>query len=122
LATAHKKIVPAFNEQRARLTGVAREDIANTTKRAFDSRTVGLYRESDELIPIVLRANEKERQAIGGLPALQVQPGASVHTVPLGQVTDSFHIEWEDPLIWRRDRRRMIIVQANPLDGITSTE
>ncbi len=114
-----KVIVPAYNEQRARWAGVTRGNIAAATKRAFDGRTVGLYRESDELIPIVLRHNARERETVGGLLALQVQPGMSVHTVPLGQVTDSVHVEWEDPLIWRRDRRRTITVQANPIRGVT---
>ncbi|MCZ6773965.1 MAG: efflux RND transporter permease subunit, partial [Proteobacteria bacterium] len=114
-----KIIVPVYNEQRARWAGITRANIADATKRAFDGRAVGLYRESDELIPIVLRNSEQERKTVGGLPALQVQPGASTHTVPLGQVTDSIDVEWEDPLIRRRDRRRTITVQANALTGIT---
>lgn len=117
-----RKIVPAYNEQRARWAGITRGDIADATKRAFDGRRVGLYREGDNLIPIVLRHNAAERESVGGLPALQVQPGASRHTVPLGQVTDTIHIEWEDPMIWRRDRRRTITLQANPRDDITLPE
>jgi len=114
-----KKIVAEYNEQRARWAGVTRGDIADATKSAFDGRQIGLYRESDELIPIVLRSTEKERESVGGLPALQIQPASSAHTIPLGQVTDSIGIEWEDPLIWRRDRRRTVTVQANPVGGVT---
>jgi multidrug efflux pump subunit AcrB len=39
--------------------------------------------------------------------------------VLLAQVTDAVQTEWEDPLIWRRDRRRTITVQANPILGAT---
>ncbi len=117
-----KIIVPRYNEQRGRWAGVTRADVANTTKRAFDGRVVGLYRESDELIPILLRYNETERRSIGGLLALQVEASASGHVVPLGQVSDAIEMVWEDPIVWRRDRRRTITVQANPRDGVTLPE
>jgi multidrug efflux pump subunit AcrB len=34
--------------------------------------------------------------------------------VPLSQVTDSIAVAWEDPIVWRWDRRRAITVQATP--------
>jgi multidrug efflux pump subunit AcrB len=48
--------------------------IAHATKQAFDGRTVGLYREQDDLIPIVLRQVESEQRNVGALDVLQVQP------------------------------------------------
>ncbi len=114
-----QKIVPEYNEQRGRWSGIWREDIARATKRAFDGRTVGLYREDDDLIPIVLRHVEEDRENVGGIDVLQVQPSNSVQTIPLSQVTDNVITKWEDPVIWRRDRRRTITVQANPIHGAT---
>ena len=114
-----QKIVPEYNQERARWAAITRQDIANTTKRAFDGRIVGLYREQDNLIPIVLRHVEEERKNVGGLDVLQVQPLGSTHTVPLSQVTQGVDTQWEDPVIWRRDRRRTITVQANPILGVT---
>ena len=70
---------------RGRWAGISREDIASATKRAFDGRTIGLYRERDDLIPIVLRHVEEERQDVDGLAVLQVQPAGATHTVPLSQ-------------------------------------
>ncbi len=114
-----QKVVPGYNQERARWSAVTREDVASATQRAFDGRTVGLYREGDDLIPIVLRHAEEERTNVGGLGTLQVQPAGSVQTVPLAQVTDSILPQWEDPLIWRRDRRRTVTLQANPVPGVT---
>ena len=114
-----QKVVPAYNQERGRWAAVTRDDIARATKRAFDGRTVGLYREQDDLIPIVLRQVEEERQNVGGLEVLPVQPALSTRTVPLSQVTDGVDTAWEDPLIWRRDRRRTVKVQANPVLGVT---
>ena len=41
----------------------------------------------------------------------------ALKTIPLSQVTDGVKVEWEDPIIWRRDRSRTITVQANPVFG-----
>ncbi len=114
-----RKVVPAYNQERARWASISREDLANATKRAFDGRTIGLYREQDSLIPIILRHTDADRVNVGGLDALQVKSSLSTDTVPLGQVTDGAALEWEDPLIWRRDRRRTVTIQSNPIQGET---
>ena len=114
-----QKIVPHYNQERARWSAVTREDVASATQRAFDGRTIGLYREGDDLIPIVLRHVEEERANVGALETLQVQPAGSTQTLPLAQVTDGILPAWEDPLIWRRDRRRTVTLQANPVPGVT---
>ena len=114
-----QKMVPVYNQERARYAGVAREDVANATKRAYDGRTIGLYREQDELLPIVLRHVEDDRASLASFDVLQVQPGLTTTTLPIGQVTDGIKMEWEETRIWRRDRRRTITVQANPILGQT---
>lgn len=111
-----------YSQQRGRWASINREDIANTTKRAFDGRQIGLYREGDQLLPILLRHIEDERNNVGGIDVLQVQPATSINSVPLSQVTDGVNIAWEDPIIGRRDRRRTVTIQANPLQGITLAE
>jgi multidrug efflux pump subunit AcrB len=112
-------IVPVYNQDRARLAGVSRENVADATKRAYDGRTVGLYREQDELMPIILRHAEDERTSIASFDALQVSPSLSTTTLPMAQVIDGVELQWEETRIYRRDRRRTITVQANPVLGVT---
>ncbi|MEM1410967.1 MAG: efflux RND transporter permease subunit, partial [Pseudomonadota bacterium] len=112
-------IAPEYSELQGRTTGVTRENLADATKRAYDGRQVGTYREADKLIPIKLRSIEAERAQIGNLGALQLQPDLSTDTLPLAQVTEGILTVWEDPIIGRRDRRRTITVQANPVAGVT---
>ncbi|MEE9517051.1 MAG: efflux RND transporter permease subunit, partial [Candidatus Adiutricales bacterium] len=114
-----QKVVPEYNQERARWAVVTREDIARTTKRAYDGLPIGLYREKEDLIPIVLRHVDEERESVSNMKALQVQPASSTYTIPLSQVTEGINTDWEDPLIWRRDRRRTITVQAHPIFGFT---
>ena len=118
--TRVQKVVPDYNQERGQRAAIWRDDIANATKRAFDGRTIGLYREADDLVPILLRNAEDERKNVGAIDVVQVHPKAATYTVPLSQVTNSVETEWEDPLIWRRDRRRTITAQANPILGETN--
>ena len=113
------RIVPVYNQERARFAGVVREDLANATKRAYDGLPIGLYRENDELLPIILRHVEDERASLSSFDVLQVQPGLSTDTIPVAQVTDGIDLEWEETRIWRRDRRRTVTVQANTVLGVT---
>jgi multidrug efflux pump subunit AcrB len=109
-------IVAEYDITNGRWTNVDRKGIADATRRAFDGVPVGTYREQDKLLPIVLRAVDPERnEAVTTLPALQVSPVFGGNTIPLGQVTRDIRLAWEDPLIWRWDRRRAITVQAAPV-------
>ncbi len=45
---------------------------------------------------------------------LQVTPRFSLNPVPVSQVIDGIEVPWEDPIIWRWDRRRAITVQCSP--------
>lgn len=114
-----KKVVPEYAQERARWSTVTREDIARATQRVQDGLKVGLYREADDLYPILLRSVDEERlRAAGSLASLQVQPANQQRTLPLSQVTRKIRVETEDPIIVRWNRRRAITVQAAP-KGVT---
>ncbi len=116
------KVVADYNQERARWSLVSRDNIARATQIAYDGYVVGQYRERDKLLPIFLRNPEQERrQFAASIDTLQVHPSMSSDTVPLSQVTTGVDIEWEDPILWRRDRRRTITVQANPPDGVPAS-
>ncbi len=114
-----QKVVLDYDQERARWAAVARTDIADATRRAYDGTPVGLYREADDVYPIIVRNTDSERaRAAGNLDLVQVLPPLTLDTVPLGQVTRDIRLEWEDPIITRFNRRRQVAVQAQP-DGVT---
>lgn len=117
-----QRLEPVYSQDRGRWAAVSRDDIAKATKRAYDGRNIGLYREGDDLLSIVLRHTEEERSDIESFDVLQIQPGMSSASVPLSQVIEELKLPWEDPIIGRRDRRRTITVQANPAQGVTLTQ
>ncbi len=111
--------VPAFDQNIARWTGITYEDLGNATRRAYDGLTVGLYREGDEMIPIIARQHPDDRASVDNFELVQVQGPTSVESLPIGQVVTGIGTETEDPVIQRRDRARMLTVQANPIDSVT---
>jgi multidrug efflux pump subunit AcrB len=114
-----QKVVLGYNQEQARWAAVTRRNVSDATRRGFDGLPIGLYREGDDLLPIIGRNVEEERlRTAGSLDVLQVQPTLSVETLPLSQVTERIALEWEDPIIARWNRRRQVAVQAAP-DGIT---
>ncbi|MFS2318408.1 efflux RND transporter permease subunit [Maricaulis sp. D1M11] len=115
-------IVPEMIESRARATGVTREDIGAALAYAADGSQVGLYRDNEDLIPIIARAPAGERGSSHQLGDLLVWSNAQQAYVPISQVVSRFTIQSEDALIQRRDRVRTITVLANPHDGETAME
>lgn len=116
------QIVPDYQQERARWAGISRLDLAQTLSRASDGIPLGLYREEDDLIPIVLRQPQSERNAAAvDLPLLQINSQFSTKTIPVAQVVSGINLEWTNPIIWRWDRKRAITVQCSPYQVTAST-
>jgi multidrug efflux pump subunit AcrB len=112
-----QKVVADYDQERGRWSGATRANIAQATSRAFDGTPIGLYRERDEVMPIIARNPERQRQSVAAnLDTIQVQTALGLRTTPLGQLTEDIRLEWEDPIITRFNRRRQVAVQASPVD------
>ena len=109
-----RTVQPVFDQARARRVGITREHVAHALSRVTDGAQVGVYREGDDLLPIIWRVPESERHDVGRLEQILVFSDFADESVPLGQVVSGIDYVWEQPLIWRRDRQRTITVQADP--------
>ncbi len=109
---------PRFSEIQARPTGATRSDLAKSLQMNFGGLPAGLFRENDELIPIVLRPVASERGSIHNLEAIQVWNSARHTFTPISQLITGIGHEWEDPIICRHDQQRSITVQCNPIHGL----
>lgn len=113
-------IVPLFNEERARIAGVGRNDLAETLQFATVGIRAGTYREGDEQIPIIARPPADERLDAGRLEERLIWSPGLLDYIPITQVVDRFVTEIEETLIHRRDRVRTLTVQAEPKGGLTA--
>ena len=99
--------------------GVTRSDIARSLAMNYSGVTAGLYREEDELLPIVIRAPEKERQRIDDMNNVQIWSETKQCFVPMSQVADRLDARWENAAIHRLDRIRTISIMCKPVEGTT---
>ncbi|MEE8118772.1 MAG: efflux RND transporter permease subunit [Gammaproteobacteria bacterium] len=112
-----KVIRPVVAEEQANLAGITREEIARTLGYAHDGARVGVFREGDLLIPILLRAPDEERQEIARLNALQIWSPAAKRMIPLRQVVSDFETVFENDIILREDREPTITIFTDPVHG-----
>jgi multidrug efflux pump len=87
---------------------------------AIDGAAIGMLREDDELIDVVIRAPEAERARLSNLPNLQIRTALG-RSVPLSQVA-SIREVMEEPIIWRRSRMPNLTVRADLVDGVQAPD
>jgi len=116
-----KMVRPVLAEEQANLNGITRPDIANTLLDGFQGRTVGVYREGDLLLPIILRAEDRERTNIDSMGDLQIWSPAAEARIPIRQVVSGFETVFEDEIIERRNRKPTITVFADPDEGYATS-
>ncbi len=117
-----KVIRPQYSPALGRELGVDKQDIDNALEMNFSGSRAGLYREGADLLPVIVRPPEAERQGANHLNNVLVWSQSRQQYIPLSNVINGFALEWEDPLILRRDRTRVLTVQTDPspLSGQTS--
>ena len=109
-----KIIRPQFEEAWARRVGISKQDVDTALRSNFSGLNIGLYRDGADLLPIILRPPQNEREAVDGLNEVQIWSPVSQQYVPITQVVSGFETVWEDGLVLRRDRKRTITVMADP--------
>jgi multidrug efflux pump subunit AcrB len=96
---------------------VTSQDVALALKSSFEGVRVGVYREDDELLPILFRAPEEERSDVGSADNLQIWSPAAQRSIPLRQVVSRFETTFEDEIVQRLNRKPTITVHADPARG-----
>jgi multidrug efflux pump subunit AcrB len=117
-----KVVRPNYAEHQAQFAGIDRADLNEALETNFTGTLVGLFRESDELIPIYSRAPEHERKDVGQIGDVQVWSPATRSFMQVRQVVSEFKTAWSDAQIHRRDRIRTLTVGGEPLDGQLASE
>jgi len=112
-----KLIRPVLAEEQANLNGIGYRDVSMVLLQAFEGGMAGVFRDGDELLPIVLRAPDSQRLDVTSIQNLQIWSPAAGRMIPLRQVVSGFETVFEDEIIWRQNRKRAITVLADPRVG-----
>lgn len=113
---------PVFSVNKGERVGVTRKDLADALEENFDGIQRGVYREGDDLIPIISRAPESERQDPWNMASIQILSDTAGGAVPMAQVLDNVNTLWRNGKILRTDRVLTIKAQCDPALGVITDE
>jgi multidrug efflux pump len=116
-----KSVRVEIDQSRARALGVSSQDVALTLQGWLVGATVTQFRENDQLIDVVWRADggrqgDADPRTLTRLPDLDLVTAGGRH-VPLAQVARLVPV-LEEGLIWRRDRLPAITVRADSVGAM----
>jgi multidrug efflux pump len=106
-----KNIRLQIDQNKARAIGVSSQNLSNVLESILTGLSITQYRENDELIDVVARAERAERVDPGRLAEVNV-PTSSGKWIPLSQIAN-IKYGFEEGIIWRRDRQPTVTVRAD---------
>ncbi len=115
------KIEPYYSQNKGRIAKVTRTDMARAMQRISDGQTIGEYREGEWVMPILLKAENRDNYNYANISSLPIM-NSKGEIVPLEQVTDSIPIEFENYYLTKFNRQLSIAAQCDPVPGIGNTE
>ena len=104
------------DQDQARLLGLSSQDLAQALNTVVSGVTATQVRSGIYLVDVLVRASAEQRMSLTTIRALQV-PLPNGRSVPLSQIA-SVDYGQEYPIVWRRDRRPTVTVQADVAPGI----
>lgn len=111
-----KAMVLDVDQARARALGISTQTVANAGKTLLDGIPIGLYREDNRQLPIVLRQPLNERDSVSAVSDAYM-PNATGQSIAVRQVAQS-SLKWEPGIIWREDRDYAITLQSDVTEDI----
>ncbi|MET0983271.1 MAG: efflux RND transporter permease subunit [Telluria sp.] len=105
-----------LDQDKLRALGVTSQGVRRAVQTVLTGTTIGQFRETNELIDIVVRQPAEERSTITALKDTNI-PTASGRPVTIAQVARVAFV-WEPGVIWREGREWAIMVQSDVVPGI----
>lgn len=113
-------VEPVFNAAAGQRVGVTLSDVNAALAETYVGRRVGVFRDGEDLIPIVVRQPAEDRGTLADLENVQVR-AASGRTIPIAQVVSGTRLAFRDAIIRRIDGLPTIKAQADPQPGLATS-
>ena len=110
-----KRVRLEVDQDRARLIGLAPQEVANSMQILLTGTPVSQFREGRESVDVVARAVSNERMDLDHIEDLSLFTTTG-KAIPLSQVAAPVY-DQEEPILWRRNRETMLTVRADVRDG-----
>ncbi len=92
-----------YDPVKAGRLNVGRHDMMNAVKAVNDGTAVGVYRDRDKKVPVLLHTDVKGSWDMESVEDLPIWNGRN--STPLGQVANGIGLAWEYPLVRTYDRK-----------------
>ena len=92
-----------YDPVKAGRLNVGRHDMMNAVKAVNDGTAVGVYRDRDKEVPVLLHTDVKGSWDMESVEDLPIWNGRN--SAPLGQVANGIGLAWEYPLVRTYDRK-----------------
>ncbi|WP_243544704.1 efflux RND transporter permease subunit [Pseudodesulfovibrio tunisiensis] len=115
-----KIVKPVISDAQAKRAGVTRPDLAKALEMNFSGSRVGVYREGDKLLPIVVRPPEGERLSVEEIGNVQVFSPVAGRMMPLEEVVSGFETVTDYGLLRTRNRMLTVTACCEPITGLPS--
>ena len=112
-----KVLKPIISYEKANLNGISKDSIAQAILDTFQGRTIGVYRDGKELLPIIIRAEQSQREDIKNIASIQIFSPMANKMIPLKQLISGYETVFEDDIIYEYNRKRAITIHADPVEG-----
>lgn len=111
-----KAVKLKVDQDKARMLGLNNQALSSNLQAFLSGVTVGEFRERDKTVSIDFRMDSAWRDDLTRLKDLNIHLGGGKY-IPLEQVA-VISSEMEDGIIWRRNLKPTITVQANTIPGL----
>ena len=116
-----KVVHPRLSEEQADAHGITTRAVAQAIRSTFEGQPVGVYRERDEVIPVLFRQPAPLRNDVGNLRQIPIWSPVAQRYIPLANVVTSLETEWTDEVVERRNRKRTLTVVTDPTNESAPT-
>ncbi len=113
---------PVYNAEEVQRFGLTTPVINQAIAQTLSGRNVGVYREGDKLIPMIVRSPEGERTHQRAIENTEVFSPTTNSYIPVSQLVDSVDVVYQDAILRRIDRVPTILVQADPAPGVLTAD
>ena len=111
---------PVLTDLESNLAGIERPDVASAMRSGFEGESIAVFRDGDELLPIIVRAEEAERSDVSSMNNLLIWSPTAQQSIPLRQVVSDFETKIRDPIVQRLNRKATLTVHADPASGVAN--
>ncbi len=109
-----------IDQDKARMLGINSQNLAFDLQTLLSGAPIAEFREQDKTVNIVFRIDSQNRQDLSHIKDLNIHIGNGKF-VPLEQIA-KISFDAEEGLIWRRDLKPTITVQAEIAPGVTGND